>query len=352
MTALAIPDPTPGLDIDALAASVPAILAEIELLGDIAQALEMLARAAALEEYLTRRGLDQVPGWAIARNLEARIGALLGPAETGRPQKNVPRAGRFDRRSDALEFRLLNRYRRVWETTPGPRRQMLQTIERYRRKVIDVDARAVNRLDVDDAEGDGWTMLAGDLDARADDLDPGSVDLIVTDPPYTLEALDLWGQLAEHAAKWLKPQGILAALSGQLFLLDVLDRLREHLVYGWTYCQPLPGSSSRVLPRHIGQAWKPWLAFSNGPWPSGRIDWHPDVLDGVPMAKTLYHWQQSTGPAAQLIHFLAPENGLVLDPFAGTGTYGIAALQTGRRFVGIEPDHDRYQTCCDRLTDA
>src|SRR5438270_4739913 len=31
-----------------------------------------------------------------------------------------------------------------------------------------------------------------------------------------------------------------------------------------------------------------------------------------------------------------PEGGIVLDPFAGTGTTGLAALKHGRRFVGIE----------------
>jgi DNA modification methylase len=32
----------------------------------------------------------------------------------------------------------------------------------------------------------------------------------------------------------------------------------------------------------------------------------------------------------------APEGGAVLDPFAGTGTTGLAAIKHGRRFVGIE----------------
>jgi site-specific DNA-methyltransferase (adenine-specific) len=194
-------------------------------------------------------------------------------------------------------------------------------------------------------------MLAGDFAARALDLQPGSVDLIVTDPPYPTELLHLWDLLAEQAARLLKPQGIVVAMSGKISLPDVIDRLRAHLAYGWIYCQPLPGSSSRILARHIGQEWKPWLAFSNGPWPSGRVDWHPDMLDGHPLSKDRYHWEQSTGPALQLIHYLAPENGLVLDPFAGSGSYGLAALQAGRRFVGIEADHDRYQTCCDRLAD-
>ena len=36
-----------------------------------------------------------------------------------------------------------------------------------------------------------------------------------------------------------------------------------------------------------------------------------------------------------------PPGGLVLDPFAGTGTVGVVALRTGRRFLGIEVN-ERY----------
>ena len=37
-----------------------------------------------------------------------------------------------------------------------------------------------------------------------------------------------------------------------------------------------------------------------------------------------------------LIEIYVPDNGLVLDPFMGTGTTGLAAIEAGRRFVGIE----------------
>lgn len=286
--ALAIPEPTPTLDVDQLAAQVPALLAAIELIDDIDEAIEIQARAAALEEYLARRGLDAVPAWAIARTSEARIGALLGPAENNGPATTLPRAARLLHQARRFEFRLLNRYRSVWELSPGPRSVCLAAIKRHRAKVLDVEARAVGDISVDDIEAERWAMLGGPIEDRAVDIKDSSVDLIVTDPPYPNEMLHLWAELAELAVRVLKPQGILVALSGKIALPDVIDRLRLHLSYGWIYCQPLPGSSSRILARHVGQEWKPWLAFSNGPWPSGRVDWHPDMLDGVPMAKTNY----------------------------------------------------------------
>jgi site-specific DNA-methyltransferase (adenine-specific) len=75
------------------------------------------------------------------------------------------------------------------------------------------------------------------------------------------------------------------------------------------------------------------------------------VLDGT-LAKSRYRWEQSIEPAVQLVKTLCPEGGVVLDPFCGTGTYGLAALLAGRRFIGIEPDAERLALAAERLAEA
>lgn len=42
----------------------------------------------------------------------------------------------------------------------------------------------------------------------------------------------------------------------------------------------------------------------------------------------------------------------VLDPFMGSGTTGVAALQSGRRFIGIEKKPEYFELACKRITDA
>lgn len=44
-----------------------------------------------------------------------------------------------------------------------------------------------------------------------------------------------------------------------------------------------------------------------------------------------------------------PEGALVLDPFAGSGSTGVACIRTGRRFVGIERDAGHFATMRARL---
>jgi 16S rRNA G966 N2-methylase RsmD len=219
-----------------------------------------------------------------------------------------------------------------------------------RAKQAEAEARQVQADTIQpDAEGDGWKMLHGDFRERLADVPDGSVDLIVTDPPYPAEFLPLWSDLAEIAARVLKPSGVLVAMSGKIHLDQVMRSLGEHLHYGWMYAQPLPGSHTRVLARHVLQAWKPWLAYSNGPWPSGQINWHKDLLDDVSRHKARYRWEQDPDGCRLMIETLTQPDAIVLDPFTGTGAFGIATLDLGRNFIGIELDAGRYQSIVERL---
>jgi 16S rRNA G966 N2-methylase RsmD len=204
-----------------------------------------------------------------------------------------------------------------------------------------------------DATGDDWAIFAGDFTVRGNDLPDASVDLILTDPPYPEEFAESWNDLAAFATRVLVPGGIIAALSGKIHVDDRMERLAASgLAYGWIYSQPLPGSNTRILARHVLQEWKPWLCYSKGPWPSGRTDWHGDLLVADARAKDEYEWQQQLGPAIQLVERLSRSGDMVVDPFCGSGTYGVAALKAGRRFTGIEADADRVAISTRRLQDA
>jgi hypothetical protein len=48
---------------------------------------------------------------------------------------------------------------------------------------------------------------------------------------------------------------------------------------------------------------------------------------------------------------LAPDS-LILDPYMGAGTTGVAALQAGHRFIGIEQHEPYFKTACQRVEDA
>lgn len=43
---------------------------------------------------------------------------------------------------------------------------------------------------------------------------------------------------------------------------------------------------------------------------------------------------------------------VILDPFAGSGTTGVAAVKMGLSFIGIERDPEHFATACKRIEDA
>ena len=53
-----------------------------------------------------------------------------------------------------------------------------------------------------------------------------------------------------------------------------------------------------------------------------------------------------------LIEMVTPENGTVLEPFLGSGTTGVAAVNLKRNFIGIELDKDYFAICEKRINDA
>ena len=53
-----------------------------------------------------------------------------------------------------------------------------------------------------------------------------------------------------------------------------------------------------------------------------------------------------------LVRLVVPKGGHVLDPFAGSGSTGVASVLEGRRFTGIEKDFDYSMVACARLAQA
>jgi site-specific DNA-methyltransferase (adenine-specific) len=50
-----------------------------------------------------------------------------------------------------------------------------------------------------------------------------------------------------------------------------------------------------------------------------------------------------------LCRLITPPDGIILDPFAGSGTTGIAALKVGSRFIGVEKDESYFSIAKTRL---
>jgi len=248
---------------------------------------------------------------------------------------------------DRFEQHLAEQQTAGKELTTGSVLALAKHLSAQTARKSELNARLIEPVD-HYAEGQGWKLFGGNFQERLAVLPDGCIDAIVTDPPYSAESMALWGDLAAHAARLLKPQGLLFALTGQIMLPEVIEQVSEHLSYGWVYVQPMPGQNSRIMGRHVFQTWKPWLVFSNGPWPSASVNWHEDTTPPSVMQKS-YRWQQDAAPAAYLIEALTQVGDVVLDPLTGTGSYGEAVVGLDREFIGCEADSSRFERTVERL---
>lgn len=62
--------------------------------------------------------------------------------------------------------------------------------------------------------------------------------------------------------------------------------------------------------------------------------------------------QKPVGVMTWCLSHLPPDVATILDPFAGSGTTGVACVQMGKRFIGIEREPRYFDAMCRRITEA
>ena len=183
-------------------------------------------------------------------------------------------------------------------------------------------------------DGTTFEIRRGDFRDVLNDLEDGSVDLVVTDPPYGDNFTALYGDLAKWASAKLKPGGSLVAYVGQANLPDVLALMSDHLRYWWTLALVHKHGAQQLPGKWVMVEWKPVVWFVKD-HRSGRL-YVADRMSGSKPRKDLHEWAQGVDEVAYLIEQLTDAGQLVVDPFAGSGSFGHAALDLGRHFIGAE----------------
>lgn len=195
------------------------------------------------------------------------------------------------------------------------------------------------------AKDDLVEVRLGDFVEIAKDIPDGSVDIIITDPPYPHEFIGCWSQLSEVAARILKPHGLCIAYSGKLHLDQCMARLGEHLSFYWqiVFMQTVMPT---IHPRKVNTKYKPILVFQNVP-AGEKVRAHDryfiDVIEGEKVEKDAHEWQQSADGIEKLIDIFTSVNDLIFEPFSGGGTTALVAKHMNRRCIACEIDKKAYQ---------
>jgi site-specific DNA-methyltransferase (adenine-specific) len=77
-----------------------------------------------------------------------------------------------------------------------------------------------------------------------------------------------------------------------------------------------------------------------------------NVLEFARTGNVLHPTQKPVDLNEFMLNVFSDEGGAVLDPFMGSGSTGVAAVQQGRTFIGIELDPTYYGIACERILNA
>lgn len=212
------------------------------------------------------------------------------------------------------------------------------------------------------------TLYCGDCLDILPTLEAGSVDAVVTDPPYGTQELGggygrghvtIEGDVGVEVIAMSSPHVVLAMKHNSLLLSFCGAKMRRAAEDAWmlggvtffgeiAWDKGMPGLGYKIRYSH-----ETALVFEKGEWP----------VPTKAMLSVLRHTQSAAGRCghphekplplmADLARWVTSEHGLILDPFMGSGTTGVACVQTGRRFIGIEKDPAYFAVACRRTQEA
>lgn len=182
-------------------------------------------------------------------------------------------------------------------------------------------------------------------------METGSIDAVITDPPY---GIDLPYRIyVDTEAAWYS---LINAV------MPELQRIAKVVV--------MPSCAIKRLPWWYANHAPDWVIawYKGSPGHQSMIgfnDWEPHLIWGKPDRPMHDYFQTKCGfdnnghPCPKPIEWarwlctrVVPQGAIVLDPFMGSGTTGVACRMEGRRFIGIEMDSKYFAIAKRRIENA
>ncbi|MDP9288056.1 MAG: hypothetical protein M3P08_07650 [Thermoproteota archaeon] len=320
------------------------------------QKIELEARLEPIEAELAKRRQIELAGTRPTKELPKSSTELIG--ETDTLSKNLPKVtnevkGRvIDIASSKarVSSELYRQGRYLLKVEPP---EIIEKLRTGKLKIHKVYGRRIKQEHrdklIEQAEKitqelpSGIKLICGDMIQECENIPDNSIDCIFTDPPYDLESVPIYAELGKVAARVLKPGASLVTIVGSYCLPQVMDLLRQSgLKYNWFCYMRHSGATLAMHGNHAVACGKVILWFCKGDKLIDTGRYVADFMESEAPNKSLHEWAQSTKEADHFLSRLVVENQTVLDPFMGSGTTGIAALNLKTQFIGIEIDKEKF----------
>jgi len=199
----------------------------------------------------------------------------------------------------------------------------------------------------------------------------GRVDAVVTDPPYGvgIKYGDAYDDRRTDYWDWLREIiDIMRNTAGLVVFTHRVAALKEINTADWVGVRNKPGAfGARVGNSCILPHWEP--IFLYGIHAAGvQSNYTPYVITFNPepakagikgigrekwgIAFASHPCPKPLGLYQYFIHTFAQNAKLIVDPFMGSGTTGVACVNLGRKFIGIELEPKYFDIARRRITEA
>ena len=235
-------------------------------------------------------------------------------------------------------------------------------------------------------KGDNMKLIQGDCLEVMKEIESGSIDMVLTDPPYGTTACK-WDSVIPFEPMWeqlkriIKPSGAIVLTASQPFTSALIMSNVKMFSYEWVWIKSkITGvlNAKRMPVRKHEQIIVFSAKKSTGVYnPQGLIkkntltrqggnsdnygkrnkaeymqeftNWPRDVLEVKSEGKTQHPTQKPVALMEYLIKTYTNEGDTVLDFTMGSGSTGVACKNLNRNFIGIEKDPNYFKIAQERI---
>ncbi len=223
--------------------------------------------------------------------------------------------------------------------------------------------------------------MLGDATAIVKELIAQSikVDAVITDPPYNISKdnnfstmnnprkgvdfghwdnnFDVCAWIGDYT-KVIKDDGCIIIFCSYLYISFLIKELKKNNidvkdVLVWKKSNPMPRNINRRYVQDMEFAI--WGVKKNAKWTFNKPDNKPylrSVFETSTVSgneRTNHPTQKSLELMRQIIRIHTNPDDIILDPFMGSGTTGVAALLEDRKFIGIEVNPEYFELSVERI---
>ena len=223
-------------------------------------------------------------------------------------------------------------------------------------------------------------LMQGDCLEKMKEIESGSVDMILTDPPYGTTACK-WDSIIPLEPMWeqlkriIKPNGAIVMTASQPFTTTLISSNMKGFKYCWIWnkrtsanvgaarFQPLKTHEDIVV---FGGKYKPQMTKGKMRMKGGKVrggeangslppvyyasdEYYPKSILDIKTERGHHPTQKPVALMEYLIKTYTNEGETVLDFTMGSGSTGVAAKNLNRKFIGIELDQGYFDIAKERI---